>query len=267
MVPADVVNEAGVTVVDVREYLDHDEWEVALDLLADFDTGWRPPTAWWDRLIDSAEMMGLSDAAAWCRWGRWESIHKTVRAELRLLSPAEGGRQTPVPGKGILRPLWDIGRRTAAGDPDLLVARIWVESALALPPAATGSVRLGPLSPASGGTCSRACRSACTRAGPHWERPPSPRRRMRADSARPRTSSTGVWRHCVARRLTPSLNPTRCSPKPANGFHRRGGPSRAHAEDGLCRRRRTRTPGSPGKISINSKLACARSAVTAARPP
>ncbi|MFI5851544.1 hypothetical protein ACIA7R_27555 [Micromonospora chalcea] len=117
MVPADVVNEAGVTVVDVREYLDHDEWEVALDLLADLDTGWRPPTAWWDRLIDSAEMMGLSDAAARCRWGRWESIHRTVRAELRLPSPAEGGRQTPVPGKGILRPLWDIGRRTAAGRP------------------------------------------------------------------------------------------------------------------------------------------------------
>ncbi|WP_247670448.1 hypothetical protein [Micromonospora sp. H61] len=40
MVPADIVNEAGVTVVDVREYLDHDEWEVALDLLADLDTGW-----------------------------------------------------------------------------------------------------------------------------------------------------------------------------------------------------------------------------------
>ncbi|MFD6663683.1 hypothetical protein ACFWDK_15120 [Micromonospora chalcea] len=148
MVPADVVNEAGVTRVDVREYLDHDEWEVALDLLADLDTGWRPPTVWWDLLIDSADVMGLLDAAAWCRWGRWESIHGIVRAELRLLSPAEGGRQTPVPGKGVLRPLWDIGRRTAAGDPDLLVARIWVESALALPPAATGSVRLGPLSPA-----------------------------------------------------------------------------------------------------------------------
>ncbi|SCF29298.1 hypothetical protein GA0070216_108263 [Micromonospora matsumotoense] len=29
MVPADVVNETGVTVVDVREHLDHDEWEVA----------------------------------------------------------------------------------------------------------------------------------------------------------------------------------------------------------------------------------------------
>jgi hypothetical protein len=148
MVPVDVVNDAGVTVVDVREYLDHDEWEVALDLLADLDTGWRPPTAWWDLLIDSAELMWLSDAAAWCRWGRWESIHGIVRAELRLLSPTEGGRGTPIPGKGILRPLWDLGRRTAAGDPDLLVARIWVESMPALPPGATGSVRLGPLSPA-----------------------------------------------------------------------------------------------------------------------
>lgn len=148
MVPADVVNEAGVTVVDVREYLDHDEWDIALDLLADLDTGWRPPTAWWNLLIDSAELMWLSDAATWCHWGRWESIHGIVRAELRLLPPTEGGRRTPIPGKGILRPLWDLGRRTAAGDPDLLVARIWIESAPTLPPGATGSVRLGPLSPA-----------------------------------------------------------------------------------------------------------------------
>ncbi|MEU8184990.1 hypothetical protein AB0B85_14385 [Micromonospora sp. NPDC049044] len=148
MVPADVVNEAGVTVVDVREYLDHDEWEIALDLLADLHTGWRPPTAWWDLLIDSAELMWLPDAAAWCHWARWESIHGTVRAELRLLSATEGGRRTPIPGKGILRPLWNLGRCTAAGDPDLLVARVWVESAPALPPGATGSVRLGPLSPA-----------------------------------------------------------------------------------------------------------------------
>ncbi|MHA4950687.1 hypothetical protein ACX27O_25495 [Micromonospora sp. SD19] len=64
MVPADVVNDAGVTAVDVREYLEHDEWEVALDLLADLDMGWRPPTAWWDLLIDSAELMWLSETAA-----------------------------------------------------------------------------------------------------------------------------------------------------------------------------------------------------------
>ncbi|QOC95079.1 hypothetical protein D0Q02_29290 [Micromonospora craniellae] len=148
MVPVDAVNEAGVTVMDVREYLDHGEWEVALGLLADLDTGWRPPTVWWDLLIDSAELMWLSDAVKWCRWGRWESIHGIVRAELRLLLPSEGGRRTPIPGKGILRPLWDLGRRTAEGDPDLLVARVWVESAPALSPGASGSVRLGPLSPA-----------------------------------------------------------------------------------------------------------------------
>lgn len=148
MVPADVVDGAGVTVVDVREYLEHDEWEVALDLLADLDMGWRPPTAWWDLLIGSAELMWLSETAARCHWGRWESIHGVVRAELRLLSPVEGGRRTPIPGQGILRPLWDLGRRTAVGDPDLLVARIWVDFAPALPPGATGMVRLAPLSPA-----------------------------------------------------------------------------------------------------------------------
>lgn len=69
MVPADVVNETGVTVVDVREYPDHDEWEVALDPLADLDTGWRPPTAWWDLLIDRAELMWLSDATGSVRLG------------------------------------------------------------------------------------------------------------------------------------------------------------------------------------------------------
>ncbi|MFI5835848.1 hypothetical protein ACIA5A_19470 [Micromonospora sp. NPDC051300] len=88
MVPDDVVNDAGVTAADVREYLDHGEWEIALDLLADLHTDWRPPTVWWDLLI--------------------------VRAELRLLSPVDGGRQTPIPREGIVRPLWDVGRRTPA---------------------------------------------------------------------------------------------------------------------------------------------------------
>ncbi|RZT77805.1 hypothetical protein EV382_0965 [Micromonospora violae] len=108
MVPADVVNEAGVTVMDVREYLDHDEWEIALDLLADLHTGWRPPTAWWDLLIDSAELMWLPDAAAWCHWGRWESIHGTVRAELRLLSATEGGRRSCF-DRSVGRVVWRCG--------------------------------------------------------------------------------------------------------------------------------------------------------------
>jgi hypothetical protein len=41
VVPADVVNEAGATVADVHEYLDHDEWEVALDLLTGGRVSWQ----------------------------------------------------------------------------------------------------------------------------------------------------------------------------------------------------------------------------------
>jgi len=148
LVPADVVNEAGVTAADVREYLDHNEWEVALDLLADLYDGWRPSAQWWDLLIEAAELMWLSDIAVWCHWGRWESVHGVFRAELRLNPPAEGGRSIAIPRPGVLRPLWDIGQRTGAGEPDLRVARIWVEYATELPPGATGSIRLAPLSPA-----------------------------------------------------------------------------------------------------------------------
>ncbi|WP_246568634.1 hypothetical protein [Polymorphospora rubra] len=147
MVPADVVNEAGATVADVREYLDHDEWEAALYLLMDLGTSWRPTTAWWDLLVDSAETMRHPAAAAWCHWGRWESIHGIVRAELRLLSPSEGGRRTPTQARASS----DRSGTSAdgrPGRPNLLVARIWVEPAPAMPPGATGPVRLGPLSPA-----------------------------------------------------------------------------------------------------------------------
>lgn len=148
MVPATAVNEAGVTAAGAREYLDHQEWEVALDLLADLHEGWRPTASWWELLIEAADLMRLTDTAAWCHWGRWESIHEIIRAELRLLAPAEGGRMTAVPGRGILRPLWHIGRHTAAGQPDLRVARMWVEHAPELAPGATGSIRLAPLVPA-----------------------------------------------------------------------------------------------------------------------
>ena len=119
MVPATAVNEAGGTVTDAREYLEHNEWEVALDVLADLYDGWRPPTRWWGLLIEAADLMWLAETATWCRWGRWESVHGTIRAQLRLFPPAEGGRAVAIPGPGVLRPLWDIGQRTAAGQPNL----------------------------------------------------------------------------------------------------------------------------------------------------
>ncbi len=70
-----------------------------------------------------------------------------IRAELRLHPPGKGARLTAIPGRGILHPLWDIGQRTAAGQPDLRVARVWVEHVPELAPGATGSIRFAPLDP------------------------------------------------------------------------------------------------------------------------
>jgi hypothetical protein len=150
MVPDAAVNEAGAKAADAREYLEHNEWEVALVLLADMYEGWQPTAEWWDLLTKTADLLWLADTAAWCRWGRWgrwESIHGVIRAELNLIPSADGGRTTAIPGAGILRPLWDIGRRTAIGQPDLRVARIWVEMAPELPAGTAGVIRLAPLVP------------------------------------------------------------------------------------------------------------------------
>ena len=116
MVPPAVVNDAGMTAADTREYLNHNEWEVVLDILTDLCEGWQPTVQWWDLLLEAANLMRLPDTAARCRWGRWESIHGIIRAELRLLPPTEGGRTSAIPRPGMLRPLWDTGQRTAPGN-------------------------------------------------------------------------------------------------------------------------------------------------------
>jgi hypothetical protein len=52
MVPPAVANEAGATVADAWEYLQHNEWDVAFDILADLDEGWSVTTEWWNLLIE-----------------------------------------------------------------------------------------------------------------------------------------------------------------------------------------------------------------------
>ncbi|MEU9401218.1 hypothetical protein [Streptomyces sp. NPDC048242] len=66
---------------------------------------------------------------------------------MTLLGADEGGRQGAFPGDGRLRPLWDIGNRTADGRQDLNIARLWVEFAPQLGPGETADVRLAPLRP------------------------------------------------------------------------------------------------------------------------
>ncbi|MER5811318.1 hypothetical protein ABT143_24530 [Streptomyces sp. NPDC002033] len=66
---------------------------------------------------------------------------------LTLLGADEGGRRSAFSGDGRLRPLWDIGNRTADGRQDLNIARLWVEFAPQLGPGETADVRLAPLQP------------------------------------------------------------------------------------------------------------------------
>ncbi|NJP33735.1 hypothetical protein [Micromonospora thermarum] len=147
-VPVVAAGEAGTTVADANEYLDHDEWEIALDILVELGDAYRTETAFWDLLAEAARMMWLSRTERWCHWRRAEVVHGVVRADLQLVDPGvAGGRRTPIPGDGRLRPLWDMGAVTAAGDPDLSVARLWVESLPDLQPGGRAVVRLAPLSP------------------------------------------------------------------------------------------------------------------------
>src|SRR5689334_18514791 len=63
------------------------------------------------------------------------------------LRTEDGGRQSAFSGDGRLRPLWDIGNRTAGGERQLDIARLWVEFAEGLGPGGTADVRLAPLRP------------------------------------------------------------------------------------------------------------------------
>lgn len=149
LVPPSARSDAGLCVGDVRDYLREDEWDVALGILEDFD-GIRWQTAeFWDLLADAAQQMSSAGGAAWSRWRRDETLHGIIRADLQLLAPEDGGRRTPVPGAGQLRPMWAIDHPDPTKATALHVARIWVESAQRISPGGRGPIRLAPLTPAN----------------------------------------------------------------------------------------------------------------------
>ncbi|MFI7543954.1 hypothetical protein [Actinoplanes sp. NPDC049599] len=127
---------------DLDDYLAHDEWELALDVLLDRGDDYPATTAFFRTLEEAAHRMRLGRSAAWCAWRRREVLHGVIRAELRLVP---GVRRVPIPGAGRVRALWDIGLVSPAGAPDRAVALIWVEFAPELPPGGAGPVRLAPL--------------------------------------------------------------------------------------------------------------------------
>ncbi|MDT0267266.1 hypothetical protein RM844_13320 [Streptomyces sp. DSM 44915] len=147
LVPEEIATENDITVSDVWEYLIHDEWEVALSLLEELGDDHPLPHGFWDALAGAAEAMRLERSAAWCHWRGYETRHGVIRADLTLPPPAEARRRTPIAGAGVLRPMWDIGNRTATGGPVLNIARLWVEGAPFLAPGGQAPVRLAPLDP------------------------------------------------------------------------------------------------------------------------
>jgi hypothetical protein len=149
LVPADAKSDAGLGAEDIRDYLNHNEWEVALGILEDFDGIHWQTVEFWDLLTDAAQQMWLKHDAAWCQWRRGETLHGIIRADLQLVAPDAGGRRIPVPGTGQLRPMWAIGHTAPGGHADPHIAIIWVESAPEISPGGRGSIRLAPLTPAN----------------------------------------------------------------------------------------------------------------------
>ncbi|MFB7449842.1 hypothetical protein [Streptomyces sp. NPDC056194] len=147
LLPPGAVAENGQTVADVRRDIQLQEWEMALDVLIEIADVHPASIALWEKLAEAARQMMLDRSRRWCEWRGWEVEHGTIRATLTLLGADEGGRQSAFSGDGRLRPLWGIGRRTAAGQQDLNIAMLWVEFAPQLGPGETADVRLAPLQP------------------------------------------------------------------------------------------------------------------------
>jgi hypothetical protein len=148
LVPARARSDAGLCADEVRDYLRQKEWEVALGLLEDFDGVQWQTVEFWDLLVGAAQQMSLTGPAAWCQWRRGETLDGIIKADLHLVAPDDGGRRTPVPGAGQLRPMWAIGHPSPEQSGNLHVAGIWVESAAEISPGGSGSIRLAPLTPA-----------------------------------------------------------------------------------------------------------------------
>ncbi|MFD8259601.1 hypothetical protein ACFV19_11790 [Streptomyces griseoluteus] len=118
---------------------------MALDVLIEIADVHPVSITFWEMLAEAGRQMMLDRSRRWCEWRGWEVKHGTIRATLTLLEV--GGRQSAFSGDGWLRPLWDIGHRTAARQQGLNIARLWVEFAPELGPGETADVRLAPLQP------------------------------------------------------------------------------------------------------------------------
>ncbi|NEC64252.1 hypothetical protein [Streptomyces sp. SID9727] len=147
LVPEETATENDITVREVWDYLDHDECEMALVLLEELGDARSLPVAFWEQLAEAAEELQLERSARWCDWRCSEIRNGVIRADLTLRPAAEVRRTTPIPGDGVLRPMWDIGRLSPTGGRAVSIAGLWVENMPMLEPGGQATVRLVPLTP------------------------------------------------------------------------------------------------------------------------
>jgi hypothetical protein len=147
LVPEETATENDITVRDIWDYLVHDEWEIALDLPEELGDACSLPLAFWEQLAEAAERLRLERSARWCHWRCSELRNGAIRADLTLRPAAEARHTAPIPGVGVLRPMWDIGRFSPTGGRAVSIAGLWVENTPVLEPGGRAAVRLVPLIP------------------------------------------------------------------------------------------------------------------------
>ncbi|MBT2226433.1 hypothetical protein [Nonomuraea sp. NEAU-A123] len=139
--------EDPASALQVMESSETDGWEAALILLQDLGDARPQPPEFWALLADAARLIWLREDADWYEWRRSEARNGALRAEICLMRTEEGGRALPIPPGGLIRPMWDIGRRTDEGESSLSIASLWVEGREPLEPGGCAPARLIPLTP------------------------------------------------------------------------------------------------------------------------
>ena len=130
---------------DFEDYLDHNELELAADVLLDFgDEQPDKSESFWTALKYAYENMGFGQQAKLCQFRIYEVANGFVEARLTLASQEQGR------SRGIstdYRPDWNIGNRTESGEMEINGAPVTLEDASMIDPGETGVVRLHPLLP------------------------------------------------------------------------------------------------------------------------
>ncbi|WP_190130105.1 hypothetical protein [Streptomyces mashuensis] len=149
LTPEEAAGPGDLTERDVWDQLARDEWEQVLGVLEECRGGPPLPPAFWASLAEAVGQLRMERGTAWCHWRHTEARRGGIRAVLTLFPPeeADGGRRLPVPGAGVLRPMWDIGSRAPDGGPAWNIASLWAEHTAAIPPGGRATVRLAPLTP------------------------------------------------------------------------------------------------------------------------